>query len=184
MTWGNYQLREVSREDLDYLYEWRNADNVRSFMMNDDIIALDDHYSWFKSIEGDNRKKLMICLYEAKPIGSVQFTIDVKNQTCEWGFYIGDLSSPPGSGSMMGILALDYAFRQLAVRKVCAQVLDFNVKSLSYHRKLGFEEEGLLKSQIARNGKFINVILFGLLKENWEMVKPFLLGEGEKREKD
>ena len=180
----NYQLREVSKTDLAYLYEWRNADHVRLFMMNDDIIALENHYRWFKSLEGDNRRKLMICLYKEKPIGSVQFAIDAKNQTCEWGFYIGDLSSPPGSGSMMGILALDYAFGQLAVRKVCAQVLDFNVKSLAYHRKLGFEEEGILKSQIVRDGKFIDVVLFGLLKEKWEVVKPLLIGEGGKRERN
>lgn len=71
-------------------------------------------------------------------------------------------------------LALDLVFHQVGMRKVCAQVLDYNVKSLSLHKKLGFHEEGRLLQQVIRDEKFIDIILFGLFKETWDSEKASL----------
>jgi UDP-4-amino-4,6-dideoxy-N-acetyl-beta-L-altrosamine N-acetyltransferase len=139
---NDYKLENLGQKDLKLVLEWRNADHIRPFMNNDDFIQLEDHYRWFESVEKDASKLVKLCFYKEKPIGLVHFSqINPKNKTCEWGFYIGDKNCPRWSGKIMGILALDFLFNDRHIRKLCAQVLDFNNKSLSYHKKLGFTKE-------------------------------------------
>jgi UDP-4-amino-4,6-dideoxy-N-acetyl-beta-L-altrosamine N-acetyltransferase len=174
----DYKLENLSQKEIETVLEWRNADHIRPFMTNDDIIQLEEHYRWFKSIKKDLSKLVKLCFYNGKPIGLVNFSqIDSKNKTCEWGFYIGDKNCPRGSGKIMGILALDFIFNEGYMRKLCAQILDFNSKSLSYHKKLGFTEEGRLVKQILKNNQYVDVVLMSLFKEQWEQQGKFLKEE-------
>jgi UDP-4-amino-4,6-dideoxy-N-acetyl-beta-L-altrosamine N-acetyltransferase len=167
-----YRLRNVEQRDINLIFEWRNADHIRPFMNNSEEIPFEAHNKWFQSLKGNKSRIVKLCLYREKPIGLVQFSkMDPIHKTCEWGFYIGDTTCPPGSGKAMGFLALDFIFHEVQMRKVNAQVLEFNSKSLSYHKKLGFYEEGRLLQQIVRNNQFYDLVLFGLFKEEWEKKK-------------
>lgn len=175
----DYRLRNVEQRDINLIYEWRNADHIRHFMNNSEEIPFEAHYQWFESLKTEKSRIVKLCLYKEKPIGLVQFSkIDQMNKTCEWGFYIGDQTCPPGSGKAMGFLALDFIFHEVQMRKVCAKVLEFNSKSLSYHKKLGFYEEGRLLKQIVRGNQLSDLVLFGLFKEEWEKKKMGLRMEG------
>ncbi|MNP72197.1 hypothetical protein D3C76_1686990 [compost metagenome] len=77
----------------------------------------------------------------------------------------------------MGILALDLIFKERHMRKCCAQILDFNSKSLSYHTKLGFTEEGRLVKQILKNNKYADVVFMGIFQEQWMKQSEFLKEE-------
>ncbi|CAH1195712.1 hypothetical protein PAECIP111892_02091 [Paenibacillus auburnensis] len=174
----DYRLGDLGRNEINLVWEWRNADHIRPFMNHDDLIPLEEHYRWLEAVQKDAGKLIKLCFYQEKPVGFVNFShIDPKNQTCEWGFYIGDTSCPRGSGKAMGILALDYIFKERPMRKVCAQILDFNRRSLSYHHKLGFAEEGRLVKQLLKNNQYIDVVLMGLFKEQWEKQSEFLKEE-------
>ncbi|KHL93567.1 hypothetical protein QW71_23015 [Paenibacillus sp. IHB B 3415] len=178
---NDYRLENVDRKDLKLVLEWRNADHIRPFMKHGDCIRLEEHYRWFESLDKDASKLAKLCLYKKKPIGFVNFSqIDLNNKTCEWGFYIGDQACPRGSGKVMGILALDLIFKERCMRKVCAQILDFNRKSLSYHRRLGFTEEGRLVKQICKNNQYVDVVLMGVFKEQWEKQSELLKEEAQR----
>ncbi|NQX44480.1 UDP-4-amino-4,6-dideoxy-N-acetyl-beta-L-altrosamine N-acetyltransferase [Paenibacillus tritici] len=165
----DYTLKELSREHSTLIWEWRNAAHVRPFMNHDGLIPLEEHHKWLNSIAKDASRLVRICYYQAKPIGFVQFSqINLEHQTCEWGFYIGNQDCPRRSGTIMGILALELIFQERQMRKVCAEILDFNQKSLSYHRKLGFVEEGRLVRQRLRNHQPVDVVLMGLFREQWK----------------
>ncbi|MFC6649337.1 UDP-4-amino-4,6-dideoxy-N-acetyl-beta-L-altrosamine N-acetyltransferase [Paenibacillus rhizoplanae] len=165
----DYRLEKLSQEHSRLIWEWRNADHIRPYMNHDGIIPLEEHLHWMNTIAEDTSRVVRICYYLDTPAGFVQFSqIDKGHKTCEWGFYIGDKSCPPGSGTMMGILALDHIFQVEQLNKVCAQILDFNQRSLSYHRKLGFIEEGRLGRQRIRNHQPVDVVLMALFREQWE----------------
>lgn len=164
----DFKLKDIELRDLNILFTWRNTERIRSVMINDEIITSSQHSHWFTSLKDDPTKIAKIFLYKNLPIGFIQFTnINKLNGTCEWGFYIGENTTPRGFGTIMGILALDYLFNDLNIRKLSAFILDFNVISIKYHKKLGFTEEGRLIKQYIKKDKFIDLVLMGLFKENW-----------------
>lgn len=166
---NDYKLNSLRQEHSSLVWEWRNSSHIRPFMNHDRMIPLEDHCKWMDSTLQDTSKLVKLCLYQEKPVGLVNFTrLDRLNGTCEWGFYIGDQSCPRGSGKAMGILALDLIFQDEQMRKVSAQILEFNQKSLSYHQRLGFTEEGRLSKHIARPHRYADVVLMGLFREQWE----------------
>lgn len=168
----DYCLRALSEKDKEMIFNWRNTEHIRMNMYNDQPIAYEDHSRWFEDMLNNQKDYYRLFIYQHKPLGLISFkNLNQQNQTCVWGFYIGESNAPKGSGTIMGCLGLDYAFHCLSMRKIIGEVLSFNKKSERFHQKLGFKHEGLYKNKLSREGQFIDVISFGLLKEEWEMYK-------------
>ncbi|MFZ0371436.1 MAG: GNAT family N-acetyltransferase, partial [Halobacillus sp.] len=141
------------------------------------IISWEEHLAWFEKEQSNPSSASQIFIHQARPLGVVRFTgIDQENETCKWGFYIGDKDAPKGSGTIMGILALDFIFETFPIRKVCAEVLDTNQVSLRYHEKLGFKQEGRLLQQLKREKLLIDVIPMGLFRYEWINQRKILAG--------
>lgn len=176
----DYALIDFNEKHKELVYHWRNSDHVRKYMFNDYLFTLDDHNLWFDVVQNSNDIIVKILLYTEQPIGFVNFTnIDKANNKCFWGFYIGEQRAPKGSGQIMAFLSLNYIFKELCLRKLCSEILDFNIRGIHYHKKLGFVEEGRLKEHISRNDGYVDVILMALFKENWLSRSGELLQEWE-----
>jgi RimJ/RimL family protein N-acetyltransferase len=53
----------------------------------------------------------------------------------------------------------------------CAQpsgVIAYNIRSIKVHEKVGFRPEGVQRSFIQREGQRFDVILYGLLRPEWQ----------------
>ncbi|MET3698888.1 UDP-4-amino-4,6-dideoxy-N-acetyl-beta-L-altrosamine N-acetyltransferase [Bacillus oleivorans] len=170
-----YQLQDIEEGQLEVVLKWRNSEHIRKYMYSDDYITFEDHVNWFKNIKKDTSKIAKLLMYDGNPIGFVQFTnIDERNSKCYWGFYIGEKNAPPGSGTALGLLALHYIFEEFPIRKLCAEVLDFNTVSLNYHKKFGFIEEGRFIKHVFKNDRYVDVISMALFKDKWSERKQIL----------
>ncbi|KHF39878.1 UDP-4-amino-4,6-dideoxy-N-acetyl-beta-L-altrosamine N-acetyltransferase [Halalkalibacter okhensis] len=173
---NNYYLRELSESDLELVLNWRNSKPIQKYMYTDHNITMLEHQEWFKRVEKNENHIVRLLVYNEEPIGLVTINnFDNKNNKCYWGFYIGDRNAPRGSGTIMGILALELIFENLQVRKLCAEVLENNIKSLNFHKKLGFKEEGRFVDHIVKNNQHFDVIPLALFKAEWIDVKKKLL---------
>lgn len=162
------RLRPIQESDLKTVFDWRNSERIRSVSYRDHEITWEEHLRWFDSLENNEERKTFVFETGGRPVGTVNFVdIDSKNKRCRWGFYLGEEDLKKGTGTQMGIHALDYAFSDLYLEKVCAETFDFNESSIAYHLKLGFLREGLLKKHQFKNGELKDLIIFGLLKEDW-----------------
>lgn len=171
-----YALRPMTDTDLDRVLAWRNSERVRSCMFSEQLIAPEEHLAWWERAKSSPTSVHLIFEVSGAPQGVVNFTsIDHRDSRCFWGFYIGAEDAPRGTGTIMGILALDYAFRTLGIRKVCAEVIGFNTASLGYHRKLGFAQEGCLTRQVLRGSRYEDVLLFALFAEDWSEARGSLV---------
>jgi len=174
-------LKNVTEEYLELILNWRNQEHVRSMMYHHNPISLEDHIRWFTSIQSDERRFVKLFFIDNIPYGVVNLTnINQHNQTCEWGFYIGPSDAPRGSGTLMGYSALRCIFEEKEVRKLNAEVLGFNEKSLHFHEKLGFAKEGILRDHIIRENQLVDVHLYAYFKDTWYIQKGIL----EKKIKD
>lgn len=168
----NYHLRALIESDRDVIFNWRNLESIRMNMYHDQLIPYEDHCAWFRNVLVKNSEYYRLFVYENKPLGLVSFKdINTQSQTCIWGFYIGENTAPKGSGTIMGRLAIDYAFQILSKKKIVGEVLSFNQRSVNYHLKLGFKQIELNKNKLWRNGRPIDIFQFELDSEQWERQK-------------
>ncbi|MFC0562374.1 UDP-4-amino-4,6-dideoxy-N-acetyl-beta-L-altrosamine N-acetyltransferase [Halalkalibacter alkalisediminis] len=173
---SKYALKELEESDLKLILNWRNSKRIRNLMYTDHEITMTEHERWFQRITKDDSNLFKLLLYGNRRLGLVNFSnIDKMNNKCYWGFYIGDLEAPRGSGTIMGMLALDLVFEKMGLRKVCAEVLEFNSSSIRYHKKLGFKEEGRFIQHVIKNNQYIDVIPMAIFSHQWKDVKKKIL---------
>lgn len=157
------------------VYNWRNADFIRVNMFHDKKIPYEEHCQWFDNTLKNKSAYYRIFCYQKKPLGIVSFKeSDSEKKTYYWGFYIGETDAPKGAGTWMGRLALDDAFQYLGAKTVIGEALSFNQKSISFHKRLGFEKDIDYKASLSRNGQHIDIIRFTLEKDNWDKQKETL----------
>jgi UDP-4-amino-4,6-dideoxy-N-acetyl-beta-L-altrosamine N-acetyltransferase len=159
-------VRVLSEEDLPMVLAWRNHPAVRSYMLTQHEISLDEHRNWFARVKEDKTRQQLIVLDGADPLGFVQFNPVCQGGTAVWGFYARP-GAPKGSGSKLGQAALAYAFKDLGLHKVCGQAIESNAGSIAFHQKLGFAEEGRLREQQSIGDRYHTLFCFGLLAKDW-----------------
>ncbi len=155
----------MCEEDLECVRAWRNHPEVNRYMFQRAPVTAEAHAKWFANSQGLSSRHLLI--YEMDgPAGFVQFNRIGEAGVAEWGFYLAP-EVPRGSGYGLGVAALDHGFRALDFHKVFGQVLARNERSLQFHRRLGFVQEGVLREHHPQEGGYQDVHCFGLLRTEW-----------------
>lgn len=162
-----HRIRPMAEEDLEQVLEWRNHPEVRSYMYSTHEIQMDEHCVWFANANNNPAVALLIYEHGGKSQGFVNITRTRCAEVADWGFYLAP-DAPNGSGRELGKQSLNYAFAQLSLHKVCGQALGFNTRSIAFHKKLGFTEEGRLREQHFDGSQFHDVVYFGLLSNEWQ----------------
>jgi UDP-4-amino-4,6-dideoxy-N-acetyl-beta-L-altrosamine N-acetyltransferase len=166
MTEG-VQIRSMVVCDLTMVLAWRNHPEVRRFMLTQHEISLPEHTQWFHRAVQDSTRRLLIVQELDNPIGYVQFSNVECAGVADWGFYARP-DAAKGTGRKLGNLALDHAFNELKLHKVCGQAVATNHASIRFHERLGFKREGVLRDQKRMNEQYQTLICFGLLAHEWQ----------------
>jgi len=170
-----FNLRPMAERDLPTVWRWRNSERVRAVSFTDHEITWDEHLAWYERSKNDDSTQPMLFECGAKPIGVVNFTrIDRQAGSGVWGFYIGDQNAPKDSASTMGVLALDYAFGELGLRKVVGHSFVSNAASVRYHQRLGFREVEEDPQRFKKGGETLDVMRLELTAERWQGLRPSL----------
>jgi len=162
ITSGSY-IRPLKADDLSMIMKWRNHPNVRKYMFSQHEISNEEHKCWFDNCVNDKKRHLFLFEKDGIPLGFVSFYEVNEGNITDWGFYLSP-QAPKGTGYLLGKTALSYAFDKLNSHKICGQVLSYNQKSIDFHLRLGFKEEGNLREQHFDGENYHSVIIFGLLK--------------------
>lgn len=172
-------LREIQEEDLELMLSWRNHPSVRSSMFSQSTIELQQHQAWFsREAKKDDSAWFLFVDESDTPAGVIYFTdMDRIANHAFWGFYAAP-GAPPGTGTQMGIEALDYYFEVLGLHKLNAEVLESNQRSQRFHQKLGFQTEGVFRDHYLGCGGYESVTRFGLLRDGWLLHSLSLEAEG------
>jgi RimJ/RimL family protein N-acetyltransferase len=103
-------------------------------------------------------------------VGTVgYYEIEWSNQVAWLGLGIGDRSHwGQGIGSEAMQLALRYAFYELNLYRVQLTVIDYNARAIALYEKSGFKREGVFRQFGQRDGRRYDMILYGLLRPEWE----------------
>jgi len=91
------------------------------------------------------------------------------DRTCDLGIEIGDKDYwGKGYGREAITLLLDYAFRLRNVRKVSLATGNHNERAIRAYLGCGFVEEGRLREQQWCDGRYVDWVLMGIMRRDWE----------------
>lgn len=162
------RLRPLEEADLDMLLQWRNAPEVRRYMYTQHRIGESEHHQWFQCAQQNFQRHLLIVEHNNQPFGFVNIQImDHLAKRAEWGFYLSP-NARRGSGQSLGKAALEYAFIRLELHKLCGEALANNMRSRTFHERLGFRRESYLRDHHFDGHTYRDVIGYGLLHGEWK----------------
>ncbi|MCP1143748.1 UDP-4-amino-4,6-dideoxy-N-acetyl-beta-L-altrosamine N-acetyltransferase [Lysinibacillus endophyticus] len=175
-------LRDIHREDLGKILDWRNQEFIRNVMFSDSIISWEQHITWYANLLKSSNMISKIFTLDNEDYGILNITdIDLVSNKCNWGFYIGKNNPTKGAGLFLGFTSLEYIFSIMGIRKLCAEVLGSNLISQNFHDKLGFKLDGVLRKHIQRNEKFEDVLLYSIFNDEWQETSSNIRMELEER---
>lgn len=88
---------------------------------------------------------------------------DVYEGTAELGYWIGEPYWGRGLASTAVNEMIRIGFQVLKLRRIFASVYDYNTASMRVLEKNGFENEGIAKAAVLKNGKVFDEVKYGLL---------------------
>lgn len=89
--------------------------------------------------------------------------------TCSLGIAIGNRSMwGQGYGAEAMSLILQFAFSELNLHGIHLTVFSYNERAIKLYENLGFQREGVYREYLHRDGKRYDMLLFGILRKEWE----------------
>lgn len=167
-------LRPLKIEDLEKTHQWRN--NLELIKLTQGIRfpkTLEMDKEWFENALNDKtNRNVYFGIDEIETgdfIGLIHLTnIDFISGTAIWGFIIGDKNKKgKGYGNEFFKLVLDFVFRQLNLNKVVSYIVEYNSASLKLFSNSHFIKEGVLKNHFFIDGKYNDVVIMSLFKEEY-----------------
>lgn len=112
-------------------------------------------------------------LEDPRVIGTLTFaSLDQKNRRAEIGFALARDAWGHGYMREAVAVALDFAFGQLDLTRIEADVDPDNAASLRLLEDLGFVREGLLRERWRVGGGVQDSVMLGLLRREWGGLPP------------
>jgi RimJ/RimL family protein N-acetyltransferase len=167
------RLRAVERDDLDVLTSWDNDVEL-------ELLAGDQPPRPVSRARRRRRfdqqlheqRDVVVFMIEAdgKAVGACSlFNFDQVARTCELGIAIGERDyRGRGYGRDAVRLLLGYGFRSFNLHKIWLEVGADNERAVCAYRACGLVEEGRLREQWYRAGRFVDVVMMGLLRADWQ----------------
>ena len=94
--------------------------------------------------------------------------IDTHNRTCEVGIALGRPHWGKGYGQDALRALVDYAFKHFNMHRVALEALADDPRAVGCYRKVGFVEEGRLRQRDWRDGEYHDVMVMGILDDEWK----------------
>jgi RimJ/RimL family protein N-acetyltransferase len=90
---------------------------------------------------------------------------DVYRINAEIGYWIGEPYWGKGYATDAVRQCLKFAFEELNLLRVYANIYEYNIGSMKVLEKVGFEKEAIIKSSIMKEGKIFDEHLYSIRKQ-------------------
>ncbi|MBQ7560524.1 MAG: GNAT family N-acetyltransferase [Synergistaceae bacterium] len=167
-----YRLRELERRDLAEINKWRNDPELINLLGAPfRYINYDVDVQWFENYmkSRSNAVRCAIVKDDDNIIGLVSLVpVDVLNQSAEFHIMIGSKENQnKGCGTFAINEILKHAFMNMNLHRVELGVLENNTRARHLYEKAGFIQEGIMRGALFKNGKFVNKVMYSILREEY-----------------
>lgn len=163
---------EVSKARI-YL-DWIQDPTINKFLHNDGKgFDLKKEKEWVKKVrQGKDEFTWSIYTKSGQLIGNTSLRINKKNKKADFGIVIGEKDEwSKGYGADTLKIVLRFAFNKLKLNRVELSVFKENISGKKCYTRCGFKKEGIKRQSVVVEGKFMDEIIMGLLRDDYKNIK-------------
>ena len=169
------RLRAYEKSDADALFRWFSDEEVTRWLGPPNLPsrAQQGKFIEMASASGDDAKYFAIETLDGKLVGDCGLRkIDWKSRKAEFFLTIGEKQLwGKGLGSDALRIAIRLAFDKLNLNRLWLTTLVNNSRAVRCYEKCGFVREGLLRQESFVDGKYRDVFMMALLREDYERTR-------------
>lgn len=164
-------LRTIEEEDIDFLCDLFNDPDVWPYLgPHTPVNRVKEREYVEEQVTDDGSVNLLICVGESgeEPAGNIGFgPATAVDGSTELGIMLAPEFWGEGYGTEASRLLTTYALEERRMHRMVAKAIDENVGSCRIWEKLGFRQEGRLKESMYHQGRYMDVLVFAVLEDEW-----------------
>lgn len=167
-------LQSLEKTDNDTLRKWRNTPEIARRFFSQDFISIEKQEQWYEKIS--NNPKEINWIIKASKDDVLVFTvgtaalidIDLRNRKAEYARLLIDPKfKRKGFAFDAEKKILEFGFNYLNLNKIYCYDFGDNIEVNNLHYKTGFKKVGAFKQHIFREGKYEDVIILEIMRNEW-----------------
>jgi ribosomal-protein-serine acetyltransferase len=99
------------------------------------------------------------------------YGVDQINKTGSIGYWLGTEFEGKGMMTSACKKIIEFGFSNLGLNRIEIRCATGNTRSAAIPERLGFVHEGIVRQGECVNGEFVDLHLYSLLKQEWELTK-------------
>lgn len=155
-----YKAVDINREHLSQFLPWvphmRSAEDTRDYIKN------------CERLYEQGEEVSFVIIADESIVGRIGLHhINIQNKNAAIGYWLTKNAEGRGiiTKSCKEIIA--YGFQKLDLHRIEIKVATDNIKSQAIPKKLRFTKEGILRQAELVNNKFLDLILYSVIKDEW-----------------
>lgn len=151
------QSREHVQKWLPWLKHIQSSSDALFFITNEEELAR-------------KQKSMILGIFMASScIGVIGFhQLDFQNKIGSLGYFLEKQYEGKGIMTQSATALISYAFFELKLNRIELRIATENAASNKLAKRLGFIKEGILRQVEWLETKYVDHVVYGLLKEEWE----------------
>jgi len=165
------RFRAITEADLPDYVRWLSDPEVTQFTIREfEGVSLEGERAWLAAKTAPEcRDRCWAIEVEGRNIGTCELHAESLGPTAFYGIIIGDKSRwGQGYGTAATREAVRIGFEEMGLERIWLEVSSLNPRAVRCYEKVGFRHEGVLRRARLKRGAWIDVIIMGLLREEWE----------------
>jgi diamine N-acetyltransferase len=176
-TSNRIRLRAPERTDIPRFVEWLNNPEVTRGLVMVYPMSMEEEVKWFDRML-QQPPELHPWVIEVQTesgwqaIGNCGFhDVDWRNSNAEFGIFIGDPAYwGKGYGQEAIRILLQVGFDTMNLHRIWLRVMSNNTRAIKCYDALGFVHEGVKREAEYREGKYLDMLLMSMLREEWKKI--------------
>ena len=166
-------LRPVIIEDAAIIRKWHNdPELIRLARVGEKRTTLRQEKEDIETARksGNQAYHLVLTKIDNTPIGFLRFNFIDKSSGNVWLRMIIGNRKAQGKGYAREALQcyIKWMFDKLGIHRITLECYSTNTRAIRFYRKMGFRKEGILREAVLLNGKYHDIISFGMIKKDFK----------------
>jgi len=158
----------LNKLEKEIVLNWRNNQSIRNNMYNNCIISSSEHFKFIEKLNTNKSKFYWLVRDASNLLGVFYLTnVDISNKRAYLGIYTNPLENKKGRGTKIIKTGMLLYFKKVNFHTLKLEVFEKNNVAIDFYLKVGFKKEGILRDYVIRNNKWLNVLILGMIKDEW-----------------